>query len=127
MQSETAWNEILALYADPEFAQQLLKRQDDEGLDVVLHLFIQCARTHGYELDDVAQQRAAEHVQSWREQVIFPLRALRRSLKNLPEYAGHREAVRSLVKSAELTAERSQVDMLCLWLAADYGRLKTHP
>ena len=119
MQSETTWNEILALYADPELAQQLLQRQDEEGLDVVLHLFLQCAQTHGYELDETAQWRATEHVRSWREQVIFPLRALRRSLKNLPEYAGHREAVRSLVKSAELTAERAQVDMLCLWLAAD--------
>ncbi|MFI4928133.1 MAG: TIGR02444 family protein [Burkholderiales bacterium] len=119
MDTDAAWNAITSLYADPAVARDLLRRQDEEGLDVTLHLFALWAGTQGVPLDagDLADSDA--EVAAWRAQVVQPLRALRRAIKamgkNTP--ASHDiEAVRTLVQAAELAAERVQVGMLCTWL-----------
>jgi uncharacterized protein (TIGR02444 family) len=118
MNPDTAWNGIVALYADPAVAQELIKRQDAEGLDVVLHLFAQWCAAQGQPLDDAALADAAATMAGWRTQVIAPLRSLRRAMKTLDADPGLREAVRSQVQAAELAAERAQVSMLCAWLQA---------
>ncbi|VTU19077.1 hypothetical protein H6CHR_01109 [Variovorax sp. PBL-H6] len=115
---DTAWNGIAALYADAALAQSLLRRQDEEQLDVVLHLFAQWAATQGHALDADALAQADALVAPWRAEVIAPLRALRRSMKTMPADLDSREAVRDKVKAAELAAERAQVQMLCEWLQA---------
>ena len=119
MDPNATWNEILALYAQPGLASELLQRQDSQELDVVLYLFLRCAEAHGHQLDEAAKARAADHVRDWRDEVVLPLRSMRRALKTLPDYAGHREVVRDQIKLAELAAERAEVDMLCAWIAAD--------
>jgi uncharacterized protein (TIGR02444 family) len=113
---DAAWNGIAALYADPVLAQLLLRRQDEEGLDVVLHLFARWAAAQGHPLDAAAQARAEALVAPWRAEVIAPLRTLRRSMKAIGAGPTLREAVRDKVKAAELAAERAQVQMLCEWL-----------
>jgi uncharacterized protein (TIGR02444 family) len=115
---ETAWNGIAALYADAALERSLLRRQDEEQLDVVLHLFARWAATQGHALDADALAQAEALVARWRAEVIAPLRALRRSMKTMPADLDLREAVRDKVKAAELAAERAQVQMLCAWLQA---------
>ena len=119
MDTDTAWNAITALYADPEVARDLLRRQDEEGLDVTLHLFAQWAGTQGVALGagDLAQADAV--VAEWRAQAVQPLRALRRALKAMGKTGTASQdidSVRSQVQAAELAAERAQVGMLCTWL-----------
>lgn len=113
---DTAWNGIVALYADPALERSLLRRQDEEGLDVVLHLFARWAAAQGHALDDAALAQAEALVAPWRAQVIAPLRTLRRSMRGMSADPARREAVRNKVKAAELAAERAQVQMLCEWL-----------
>lgn len=115
---DTTWNGIVALYADPALERMLLRRQDEEGLDVVLYLFARWAAAQGHALDDTALAQAEALVASWRVQVIAPLRTLRRSMKAMADGSAPREAVRDKVKAAELAAERAQVQMLCEWLQA---------
>lgn len=115
---DTAWNGIVALYADPALQHALLRRQDEEGLDVVLHLFARWTAAQGHALDAAALTQAEALVAAWRAEVITPLRALRRSMKTMGAHTAQREAVRDKVKAAELAAERAQVQMLCEWLLA---------
>ena len=115
---DTAWNGIVALYAEPALQQSLLRRQDEEGLDVVLHLFARWAAAQGHALDEAALAQAEALVAPWRAEVIAPLRTLRRSMKTMGGGTALREAVRDKVKVAELAAERAQVQMLCEWLQA---------
>lgn len=118
MNPDTAWKGIVALYADPAVAQELIQRQDAEGLDVVLHLFAQWCAAQGQPLDAAALAEAAATVADWRAQVIVPLRAVRRSMKTLVADPALRDAVRSQLQAVELAAERAQVAMLCAWLQA---------
>lgn len=118
MNCETTWNDIVAMYAEPALARELLRRQDEEGLDVVLHLFVLWAGRQGRPLDGAALAEAAAAVAGWRAQVIEPLRTLRRAMKTMDADPALRDAVRSQVQAAELAAEQAQVAMLCEWLRA---------
>ncbi len=53
-------------------------------------------------------------VRDWREDVVKPLRATRRAMKEMtaPGDTGHRERIRNQVKCSELEAERVQQLML---------------
>jgi uncharacterized protein (TIGR02444 family) len=115
---DCAWNGIVALYADPALQHSLLRRQDEEALDVVLHLFTRWAAAQGHALDAAALAQAEALVAPWRAEVIAPLRTLRRSMKTQSAGKPLCEAVRDTVKAAELAAERAQVQMLCEWLQA---------
>jgi uncharacterized protein (TIGR02444 family) len=119
LDSEAAWNGVVALYADPATASELLRRQDAEGLDVTLHLFALWAAAQGIALDGSALADAEARVATWRAEVMLPLRALRRAMKTMQVTGPDRSrlaAVRSQVQAAELAAERAQVEMLCEWL-----------
>lgn len=126
MNSDDAWRHVAAHYAKPGIAQALLREQDEHGLDVVLHLFALYAREAlGVSLDATALREAAALVRPWRAEVIRPLRALRRAMKQKPAPGAggtvDGEVVRQLVKDAELLAERAELDALCEWLARRSG------
>jgi uncharacterized protein (TIGR02444 family) len=115
--TDLAWHYICTLYADPDLARELLDRQDAEGLDVVLHLFGRWAESQGRPLEPDALVRADAQVASWREQVVVPLRRLRRAMKKLEsDDAPGIAAARRRVQAAELSAERAELEMLCAWL-----------
>lgn len=82
----------------------------------VFTLYAQEAR--GIVLDPAALQEAAALVRDWREQVVKPLRAVRRAMKEKPApgAGGESEVARQLVKSAELRAEQAELESLCNWL-----------
>lgn len=122
MNKDQAWAWCEQAFQQPGRAADLLRAQDEEGLDLVLQLFVEyVGERQGIALDLVARQEAEALVRPWREQVVAPLRALRRAMKEKPAPgAGWIEggaAVRDLVQQAELRAERAELDALCDWLA----------
>lgn len=123
MNSSDAWRYVCDHYGKPGVAQRLLREQDERGLDVVLHLFaLYVDEVLGSALDEAALAEARKVVKAWREEVITPLRALRRATKEKPapgaggNEAG--EAVYRLLQQAELRAERAELDALCEWFDA---------
>jgi len=110
--SESAfWKFSLRFYAQPGVAQACIELQDMAGVDVnLLFLLIffadsQCSLSR----DDVAKIDAA--IAPWRNEVVRPLRAVRRALKSNLGVSGA-ETLRSEVKRIELEAERLQQEAL---------------
>ncbi len=105
------WRWSLASY--PKVEQTLLVLQDRYGADVNLVLF--CAWIG--RLTPEALEAAEAVARPWREDVVEPLRRLRRQLKQRPEAAGLREQV----KAAELEAERLAQGLLVEAIPAACG------
>ncbi|MEG0201389.1 MAG: DUF2390 domain-containing protein [Comamonas sp.] len=125
MNSEQIWKEICERYADHEHAAALLQRQEQQGLDVVLELFWECAQARGYRLSEQARQEAAAFVSDWRAQVLLPLRQLRRGMKPMEARVLEAAEIRAQIQGAELLAERTQVRLLCEWLDTYLARSTT--
>jgi uncharacterized protein (TIGR02444 family) len=115
------WQFSLAVYAAPGVADECLDLQDHFGIDVNLLLFAAYVGSRRLVLssDDVDQCFLA--VREWREQVVHPLRSVRRATKTLlPQYSlalqRQIEDIRGKVKLAELESEKVQQDLLLQWL-----------
>lgn len=109
------WEYSLAAYAKPGVADACLFLQDEAGLDVNLLLYccwIASVRENALTEDEL--RKAVGLTAEWREQVVSPLRQIRRELKGgadgLPDEAV--ESFRSDVKRLELASERLQQDSL---------------
>jgi uncharacterized protein (TIGR02444 family) len=98
------WDYSLAVYAGDGVADALLALQDRFGLDVNLLLYAAWLADRGLQLDAAHLAALEARVAPWREQVIHPLRRLRRQWRDYPEAAALREALKAL----ELQAEQSQ-------------------
>ena len=88
-------------------AEACLALQNRHGLDVNLLLFAVWAGNDGRILSEAAVSVAVERVQRWHADIVRPLRALRRRLKNDPHGADPplAAALRARVAAAELDAE----------------------
>jgi uncharacterized protein (TIGR02444 family) len=122
MNQDQAWQFAVQQWEAPGEAARLLRAQDELGLDVVLHLFARwVAHCTGAAPDAKALAQADALVRAWRDEVIAPLRALRRATNEKPAPGAGWEdgsaAVHRLLKEAELRAERAQLDALCRWWA----------
>lgn len=110
------WRQVLATYGRPGVAQACLLLQDRLDVDVLvmLHLGYVC-RQHGLALPDGPIEAADALVRTWRDQVVRPLRAARRSIdKDDPKT----QALRASIQQVELGAERHGFDLLAglpLW------------
>jgi uncharacterized protein (TIGR02444 family) len=105
--SGALWRFAVDLYGSEGVADACLTLQDDFGADVRLLLFA------AWRPEALTPQRMAEVVpfaEGFGEEVVAPLRAVRRVLKgsDLPGA----EALRTRVKTVELEAERLQLDEL---------------
>lgn len=116
---EHAWTTIVGWYGLPGAAEELLRRQQEEGLDVVWHLFQRYLESElGVRLSEAEQREAQNAVQLWREQVIHTVRELRRALKTMPGLESvddSRHAWRESLKGMEVKAERVEFMSLCNW------------
>jgi len=105
------WDFSIRVYAVTGVAEACLALQDDQGADVNLVLFcLWVAQQNGGRLSRSQLEGYLDRVADWQAQVVVPLRALRRQLKEEssaipPEF---RELVRSTVKRAELDAEHAE-------------------
>jgi uncharacterized protein (TIGR02444 family) len=108
------WQFSLAFYARPQVAGACLELQDHAGIDVNLLLYLLFLATHNREVgrDDVARIDATIAV--WREQVVLPLRNVRRQLKpGIPPCdRTDTDQLRGAVKRIELDAERIEQETI---------------
>ncbi|MEL7046808.1 MAG: TIGR02444 family protein [Pseudomonadota bacterium] len=102
------WSFATTVYADPAVSRAALNAQDEAGLDVNLLLFAAWLATRGVELDAALLDRAEARSRPWRQEVVQPLRRLRRSWKERPPH----ESAYGAIKDLELVAERKQLAFL---------------
>ena len=123
------WRFSLALYGHDGVAAACLRLQDQCGLDVNLLLYCGWAAQCGVALNEAQLARLAAQTQAWREEVVYPLRSVRRALKQgvTPVELPDSDALRDAVKQMELKAEF--LLQQALWrgfpLAADSGNSDT--
>jgi uncharacterized protein (TIGR02444 family) len=111
------WDFSLEFYARPGVAAACLLCQDEAGADVNLILFLLWQGTIGIGRTPAEIATLDEAVRNWREQVVKPLRSVRRYLKGMEA-----DALRDAVKAAELDAERLQQQQLSAHARAADGQ-----
>jgi uncharacterized protein (TIGR02444 family) len=114
------WLFALEFYARPGVADALLLLQERLGVDVCLLLFaLFVGREQGVVLDTGELAHLDAAVIAWRAEVVLPLRALRRRMRNGPEPAPSTatEPLREQIKAAEICAEQIELAMLARFLA----------
>ena len=108
--SNPFWEFSLKLYASPAVQQACLELQDGSGVDVNVLLYMLWQASRGRVLTRAGAMAVLEAVEPWRLDVVVPLRSARRNLKVPPGAVDPKgaEALRAIVKKAELEAERLQ-------------------
>jgi uncharacterized protein (TIGR02444 family) len=119
------WHFSVDFYARPDVAEACLQLQEACGADVNIVLFLLWRATARDALTADAVRRLDDSSRDWRENVVAPLRTLRRRLKaGCPPMAPNAaESFRSKVKAVELAAERLQQDAM----SGMAGALETRP
>lgn len=104
------WEFSLRIYSRPAVPPACLALQDEGGADVNLVLFLLYLADCGRMLDDAAVASLDLATRDWREQVVKPLRGVRRLLKDdIGAFGADATApLRTDVKRIELAAEKLQ-------------------
>lgn len=122
--SSAFWDFSIDFYARDGVAAACLELQDEAGADVNVVLYLFFLATCARQLDgaDVARLDAA--VAAWRDEVVRPLRAVRRHLKSAaPPFDRAAAPLREEIKRSELAAERIEQDTIeRLFPASTSGR-----
>lgn len=108
------WRFAIKVYGTEGVSDDCLTLQDVYGVDVPVILCALWMATRGSALTPDDMARLAGSVEAWHAEVVKPLRAVRRRLKEGPSPAPSErtEAVRTAVKAAELDAERIELATL---------------
>ena len=106
------WRFSLHFYARPGVADACLALQDRCGADVNLLLFLLWMSLSRRLFSVDAVMALDDRIRDWRETVVVPLRAMRRTLKQRPALADAAEPFRTHVKVLELEAERLQQEAM---------------
>ena len=108
------WAFALRLYAVPNVAETCLTLQDRHAADVNLLLLCCWVGCHGAYLPRDQIATLDQLVTAWRTEVIAPVRALRRLMKLAvgPVQPDQSAGVRKAIKSAELQAEKVELEFL---------------
>jgi uncharacterized protein (TIGR02444 family) len=104
------WRFSLAVYEPADVAEECLVLQDALGLDVNVLLFCAWLGTRAIVLGRSDIEAAARVVAPWHDNVVHPLRNVRRQIR--ARYGGEFENLRSRVKILELEAEQIEQAML---------------
>ena len=110
-----SWVFALDIYARRDIADACLSLQNRAGVDVMMLLVIAFAAARLRILLTPAEiHELDEACRPWREQIVWPLRAIRSGLKSgpLPAPSSDTEEFRSKVKAVELAAEQLQNKLL---------------
>ena len=102
------WSFSLRTYAAQGVAECALEVQDQMGLDVNVILYASWLAACDRRLTGSHLAALENCVSPWREQVVKPLPALRRQLRDYLEASDLRESIKSL----ELKAEQQQQDKM---------------
>lgn len=108
------WEFSLRFYARPRIAPACLELQDRAGVDVNVMFYLLFLAQQGRQLDRGEVARIDATVIAWRDQVVQPLRTLRRRLKSgiAPSDLEATATLRTEVKRIELEAERIEQQTL---------------
>lgn len=113
------WPFSLKVYKTQSVAQSCLSLQDDIGVDAnILLLSLLATYLKQRVLDDKEIALADGYISDWRQEVVAPLRKIRRRMKAglVPVTSAHSESLRTTIKHIEIEAERIQQDVLAKWL-----------
>ena len=108
------WRFSLSLYRQDGVPPACIALQDNHGVDVNVMLYGLWLATQGRKLSGQDMAGVNGLVRGWRDDVVVPLRAVRRILKE-PDIAfdtPDTKALRERVKAVELEAERLQQETL---------------
>lgn len=116
------WDYSLVHYGRPEVARVCLELQEDVGANVNLVLFCCWLGSFGQVLTVGDLDEAEAVIRDWNEQVVEPLRGVRRFVQS--EFAGFADQEWPLeVKQLELKAERVVQNKLFSWWRLRGGTL----
>ena len=116
--SAVLWDFATRSYARPGVAALCLQLQDECGVDVLLLLSAAWLASQGRQLTPAHLAVLDRACAPRRQQLIEPLRALRRAQQADPAAPAEQVAVYEALKAAELAAERRQLQELATSLAA---------
>ncbi len=104
------WRFSLALYGQADVPAACLRLQDECGADVNVMLFALFLARAGRLIDSGDVDRMEAVVAPWRDDVVRPLRAVRRVLKSPPKQFKNEgtQSLRAAVQRIELEAEHLQ-------------------
>jgi uncharacterized protein (TIGR02444 family) len=110
---QSLWDFCLALYSRPAIEQICLHLQDQWGANVNVVLWLCWLADRGVPVDQQQLDLALQKLASWHDDVVAPLRQLRRLIKQrYPHNPDGINDVRMTVKKAELAAEKVELDWL---------------
>ena len=105
-EARALWSFSLATYDSPGVASACIALQDRHGLDVNLLLFCCWAGAQGHQLTTAKLKRLQQGVASWQEDVVQPLRRVRRRLKGEP--GDDAQDLRARIIELEIESERQE-------------------
>jgi uncharacterized protein (TIGR02444 family) len=120
-----SWAFALAIYGRPGVAEACLSLQNEAGADVMMLLMVAFAAVrHRIVLTPDEIKALDQSCRPWREQIVWPLRAIRSGLKTgpLPAPSSETEQFRSKVKAVELAAKRLENQRLAECLPLRPGK-----
>jgi uncharacterized protein (TIGR02444 family) len=108
------WRFSLRFYRQPGVADACIALQDGCGVDVNILLFLLWLATAGRCASLEVMQAVCATAAPWRDDVVAPLRTIRRRLKDGSALVerGAAEQFRTKIKAIELESERMQQDAL---------------
>jgi uncharacterized protein (TIGR02444 family) len=113
-QGSPFWRFSLRFYRQPGVADACIALQDGCGVDVNILLFFLWLATARRQVSPDAARAVCAQAAPWRDDVVAPLRTIRRRLKEGSALVerGVAERFRTAVKAIELQAERLQQEAL---------------
>ena len=112
------WSFALSIYNRPAVAEACLHWQDQHQAKVNVLLWLIWLGHRQLAVSESELQQAEATITGWHEQVTRPLRELRRELKPRAANDADAEKVREQIKTAELAAERYELQQLELSTAS---------
>ncbi|WP_213771751.1 TIGR02444 family protein [Bradyrhizobium sp. dw_78] len=125
-EGQRCWQFVVELYAKPGVSQACLALQDRLGVDVSFLLTILFYAVRGgadFQADEIA--RLDHTISGWRNEVIRPLRALRRRLKGGDLLSQPTDEFYRRIKADELSAEQIEIGALVRQLEQRPGNPST--
>jgi uncharacterized protein (TIGR02444 family) len=109
-EKQSCWDFVVKLYAKPGISQACLELQDRLGVDVsflLTVLFYAESRNIDLSVEEIASLDRS--ISAWRDEVIAPLRRLRRHLKASNLLNSPSEEFYQRIKADELLAEQLEI------------------
>jgi uncharacterized protein (TIGR02444 family) len=119
-QGSPFWRFSLRFYRQPGVADACIALQDSCGVDVNILLFLLWLATARRCVPAAAAQELCAKTAAWHDDVVVPLRTLRRRLKDGSTLVerGAAELFRTRIKAVELESERLQQEAMFALAAA---------